>query len=332
MPANLLVAALALQSPVISNLPGGLVLETYPSAVAAAKCPKYGWEYPFMAKAYVPRNGAQSLAFEIRAQSAASLPLVKRTGVMLLRLWQLCSTNIGIDHPIRYGSVVHVYLAEGGKAGGEQAVIGKLNCIYIYHVEDFTNPVEMAREVAHEYGHAILPAIGGFRSPEDWGNGFLGEKLFLSWVDDAMQSGELSAEDAMGAAPEDIRAWVAKYADPLSNRIWRSGPDGKLLAKTGAAAMNEYIGLMLYVSEAFPNRLGRAMVVSGGQTAPSALQGVLDAVHERSDWTIDLPDHVRGDFWVPIEKASQIQGATVVLKDRNGMKLRPFRRKIVIRR
>ena len=168
MPVSLVLAAVAVKGPVIANLPGGLVLETYPYAVAAEKCPKYGWEYPFLARAYVPRAGAQSLAFEIRAQSAAALPLLKRSGVMLLRLWQMCSEKLGIDHPIRYGSVVHVYLAEGGKAGGEQAVIGKKSCIYIYHVEDFTNPVEMAREIAHEYGHAIIPAIGGFRSPEDW--------------------------------------------------------------------------------------------------------------------------------------------------------------------
>ena len=41
---------------------------------------------------------------------------------------------------------------------------------------------EACRELAHEYGHAVLPAIGGFKSPEDWANGYLGERLFLRWL------------------------------------------------------------------------------------------------------------------------------------------------------
>ena len=87
----------------------------------------------------------------------------------LLQLWQQNYLRLRVDHSTTYNNrIVDVYLTWGGKAGGEQKFdqddegdrARAVNTIYIYDLKSFINPVEMLREIAHEYGHASLPPVG----------------------------------------------------------------------------------------------------------------------------------------------------------------------------
>ena len=57
--------------------------------------------------------------------------------------------------------LVHVYLCEMGPAGAEQYQ----DNIYVYDIGQPRTAAEWAREVAHELGHYLLPAVGDFDEP-----------------------------------------------------------------------------------------------------------------------------------------------------------------------
>nr|MBA3727488.1 hypothetical protein [Armatimonadota bacterium] len=338
---SLIAGCVWAQAPAEIALSDRLSLHTSLAVGAPAFCPKYGWEYPYTAKGYVIRPGRDNdkhLAFRLHAQSRKYARLMESAGRMLLRLWDFTNSKIGIDHPAQYGRIVDVYLAEGGKPGGEQGFFvskssrdnyHRYNAIYIYHLQDFTYPAEMAREVAHEYGHAVLPPVGGFQNPEDWGNGYLGENLFLKWM---AADKALAKEDAMGATKAELDAWVRKNVTPLERSIWRFGPQTRLLAGKGQRALDEYVGLFLYVAQAFPDQLGRCMLLAGGQDATSALNGVMEGINERSAWVIEVPAYARGDIWLPIRGKVDIQGAKRTTWKGEGMKVTAYRSRIEIRR
>ncbi len=293
---------------------------------ASRKCPKYRWEYPFAAKAFAAAPGkTPKLKFRIYSQSQKNSPLMVSASRLLLRLWDLSRSKLQLDNPAAYDNIVDVFLADGGKAGGEQGIFegpddyGSLrlfNTIYIYHLEDSVEAVEMAREVAHEYGHAVLPPIGGFSSPENWGNGYLGEKLFLTWLaaDLTKPKHSLAPEDIFGADQIAFGAWVQRFAWPLADGIWHNGPDMKTLTGKGQAAMDQYIGLILFANEAFPNSLHRVVKLSGGQDAQSALNGLVEAANEQDSWVIDIPRRIKGHVWLPLRGKWRISGGSIIAR------------------
>lgn len=258
-----------------------------------------------------------------------------------MRLWDLSKTRLGIDHPLLYSSIVDVFLADGGKAGGEQGIFhgpdGKggrssYNCIYIYHVDDFADPVEMVRELSHEYGHAVLPPVGGFATPEDWGNGFLGEKLFTTWVARALSANALKPEDCFGAKGGEVGAWVKANAEPLADMVWRRGPDASRLASKGDAAMNEYIGTLLFLDEAMPQLLGRALKLSGGRSAKDALSGIDAAVAEQQRLDVVIPTRLSGNVWLPLPQKWTCDGAAIVKRKAGWAEVKPRGRKVTLRK
>lgn len=336
------------QSPIKLKLPATvsesrLELLTYTQAADRPRiCPKHRWEYPFRSLGYAESaNGSEApeLRFRVYAQSQKDVATMVAVNRMLLRLWDLCKLKLRLDHSLLYGRTIDVFLAEGGEAGGEQGIfegpgprgqLRKFNTIYIYNLASFSDPVEMAREVAHEYGHAVLPAIGGFVEPEDWGNGFLGERLFLSWLSREINSGSLITDDAMGVKAEELITWVEKNAVPLTDKIWLHGPDLKALGGTSETAMNEYLGLLLFTDEAFQGVMHRAIRLTGGMTAMDALEGVLKAVEERTEWKVAVPERLKGrDLYLPFRGAWSFEGASLIVRRGDWVKVRPERAAIV---
>lgn len=308
---------------------------SHPAALDPPRvCPKYGWEYPFLSTGFVRRAGAEAeLRFRVYCQSRRRLPAAVSVNRALLRLWSLVDSRLGLDHARPYGRLVEVFLTEGGDAGGEQGIFfgpgpdgqpRSHNTIYIYHLSSFDGPVEKAREVAHEYGHAVLPAIGGFEAPEEWGNGSLGERLFLMWLAEELASGALKPEDAMGAEADAVAAWVRDRVLPLSDRVWLNGPDLKLLKSKGPEAMDEYLGVMLMAAQAFPDAMPRAVLLSGGVKAMDALRGVLRATEERETWEVRVPERLRGrEVWLPLPGRWEFEGAEELERKGDWVKVRP---------
>ena len=281
--------------------------------------PKYDWEFPFFAEG-VTGSPLSTLPprirFKVLAQSAKSRNLLVPATRTFVRLWDECVTRLNIDHPTRYGLLVHVFICDGGKAGGEQAIIksrsprddfATYNAIFLYHAEGLSNSMEAVREIAHEYGHAVLPAIGGFKEPEDWANGSLGERLFIRYLH---RSTLAEPDDVFGLQKQELKQWLSIHADPLAGAIARRRIDQTTLAGIGPAATNEYLGLMLLLDDLFPDLVGRALKLSGGQTAIDALKGAIEAVNEQKGWVIDVPAHYGHEVWIPVAGKVVWTGAT----------------------
>ncbi|HEY3780668.1 MAG TPA: hypothetical protein VGL56_06265 [Fimbriimonadaceae bacterium] len=250
----------------------------------------------------------------------------KAAADMLVHLWDLAYRKFRVDHLPLYESEVDVYLCWGGTPGGEQRMDvdldsvnreRKVNTIYIYDLASFTNPIEMAREVAHEYGHAVLAAVGGFKTPEDWGNGQLGEKLFLMWCRDEMQAGRMTPRDVMGATLPMVDAWVKQNVDPLIMANALNGPSFELLGDQGQAAMDAFTGLVCYADAILPDDLVgmslRLMETDRAKDYPAAL---LLACQNKKRVVARIPDMLKNkDFWVPLGNGT-VNGGTVM--KRNG--------------
>ncbi len=306
--------------------------------------PMHGWEFPFYAEGTAGASGSTlspRTRFKVYAQSSKSRKLVVPATRTLLRIWDEAVNRLNIDNPAKYGLTVHLFICDGGKAGGEQAFIrsrsardnfASYNAIYLYHAEGLSDPVEAVREIAHEYGHAILPAIGGFKEPEEWGNGGLGERLFMRYIARAMGAGKASEEDAFGASAGQLKNWLSVNADPFAAAIARRRIDQATLAGVGPAATNEFLGLMLFVDDLFPDLLGRSLKLSGGQTAIDALKGVVEAVNEQKGWVIDVPASYGNEIWLPIFGKVSWTGATSLQSLGAWVKVRLSSRRISARR
>ncbi|HWA83086.1 MAG TPA: hypothetical protein VG820_06635, partial [Fimbriimonadaceae bacterium] len=86
--------------------------------------------------------------------------------------------------------------------------------------------------------------IGGFKQPEVWADGYLGEKLFLKWLKNDIAAGRLTSDDAMGAGLDKLSAWVAKNVDPLIDQAAYQEPVPALINES-KGGMDDFIGLAL---------------------------------------------------------------------------------------
>jgi hypothetical protein len=194
----------------------------------------------------------------------------------------------------------------------------KVNTIYIYDLPSFSDPVEMAREIAHEYGHATWFPVGGFEQPEAWANGYLAEKAFLRWIRDDMAKGILVPDDAMGVTKEALDKWVSANVDPLMLKAAQTKPTAELLADKSEAGMNKFMGLALYLEALYPGKtFNRAMTLTG--TDPTRLpESALLAVEELPEVTLKVPNKYFGQsIWIPVGKG-KISGAKILKFDPSG--------------
>lgn len=291
--------------------------------------PKYRWEFPFVVRAYLSTGGEEGLRFVVHAQTARTYPIAIRVARQLLRMLEFAHAHLGYDNPLAYGQRVDVFLSDGGKPGGEQGVFegpdesGRLrsfNCIYIYDLDSFREPVEMAREVAHEFGHVVIPPVGGFEKPERWANGALGERIFLSYL----ASTQIADEDRMGASVAAIRSWVAKNVQSLADEVFLHGPSQELV-EGRSVAMEPYLSLMLMFYEALPEAFGRATKLAGGTSPKDAHIGILKAVEERSLWNIAVPERLRNRaIYIPAPGQWDVEGGKALARKGAWLKVQPL--------
>ena len=240
--------------------------EPYPGLIltlkeaAADMDGKYNQPYHAVCAVYAAeQNGGKTTGyarrFLVHAPDAASLPLARRTAKLLLLLYGANHERLHFDHA-RTAPTLDVWLSRqegaglGDDIGGEQ--FG--NQIYIYRIFTERAPAEWAREIAHEYGHYAVPGVSGFTAPEAWGNGVLGEKLFLRWLYEDLLAGRLKAAEMPFVTLEQHREWLDKQVFPLTWRIAKEGPDTHTLAKHDAAGMDAFCGLALAIEAIYGSR------------------------------------------------------------------------------
>ncbi|HEY0866580.1 MAG TPA: hypothetical protein VGE01_04350 [Fimbriimonas sp.] len=295
---------------------------------------KIPFEFDWLTPAYARlQPNKVSLRFRVysqeRRQEGDLAPQVAQT---LLRLFDRNFWQLGIDHnPVYNDGIIDVYLCWGGQAGGEQLydqeVVRnrpvKVNTIYIYDLASFTEPVEKLREVAHEYGHASLPPIGGFDEPEHWANGYLGEKINLAYLRDGLAKGWFTPDDTMGATQAQLDLWVKSNVEPLVAKAASDPPSEPRLAGKDKASMDAYIGLAAYMNALLPPKtFTRSMALTGSIKATDYPAGIALAVEEASQ-KLQIPAYLLGKkIWVPTSDGT-VTGATVLKKKGGWAQVQP---------
>lgn len=277
--------------------------------------PKHKWEFDWLVEGVAspePKSNLFSPRVRVYSQERKAFDdkaLV--VGRIAMRLWQFNFAKLRLDHSIQYGAgVVDYYLAFGGPAGGEQLFDqeegpdGKnhgVNTIYVYQINNFDSKLEFLREVAHEYGHATLPPIGGYRAPEYWANGDLGERIYLRYLRDMIADKRLSSEDAGGVSLHDLNGYLRKRVDPLIAAAAGRAPGAELKA-AGPESMNAYLGLVLYAQSILPPEVfARSLVLTGSQNATDYPKAIDIALAESATRTLRIPESLRGKaIWIPV--------------------------------
>lgn len=292
--------------------------------------PPIQWEFDWIASSFGPdedaprdpKTGEQQARIRFRVYSQEKKAEGDKTALVArqaIRMWDLVTSRFRIGHNEQINAgIVDYFLCWGGKAGGEQLLgqeltpdnkVLQVNTIYIYDLRSFSSPVEMAREVAHEYGHAVLPAIGGYDAPEYWANGYLGEKLFLRWIRDEMVRGVYGADDAMGTTQAQLDNWVKANVDTLALKAASVPPNPVSLADKGKVGMDAYMGLVLYADSIFPHSvIGRSMKLVGSQSAVDYPEALLMATQEKPKITLSIPAYLKNKpIWIPLGKGKVAQ-------------------------
>ncbi|MBS1723226.1 MAG: hypothetical protein JSS66_09775 [Armatimonadetes bacterium] len=312
----------------VSPFPGGLSLSVTapPSSLAAPKVsPKNQWSFDLLSVVSIANpNGAQG---RLRVFGQSSTPKEaalkpESTARALARVFDLNFTQFKLDHTPEFGNQqVDVYLCSQGQPGAEQlfgedpgtpetgGAPGKVNTIYVYQVGTLTEPVEALREIVHEYGHATLPPVKTTGGHEEWANGDLGERIYMTWVRDCLAKKTLEPADVLGVDLQAIVPYVKTKVAPSVSRVGTKGPDFAACAKGDMAA---YLDVAIYAFRLLPPEVfRRALVLNPDQTPKGFLTSLMEAVQERERIELNAVFPVGSEFWVPVGKA-RLSGAKVI--------------------
>lgn len=297
--------------------------------------PKHEWEFQFVTSGSImrPKTDQFNLRIRIFSQFRKENPaddIALHMIRTMLRIYDMNYHRFGLEHPPSFLSKVDVYLCFGGEAGGEQ-IFGidsfetdeenrptRANMIYIYQITGLTDPLEKCREIAHEYGHATLPPVGGYSKPESWANGDVGERIYLRWLRDMLASGKANLLDTMGATKEQLDTYVTTKVVPLVVNFAKNGPQTDELAKKDEAGFMAYVGLNCYAVATLPAPVvGRAYRLMGGPqaTAIDLLTKLAEAAEETRALAITIPPELTGKtIWVPLNKGKLTGGKVLGMR------------------
>ncbi len=133
---------------------------------------------------------------------------------------------------------------------------------------------EWLREIAHEYGHVILPPAAGFRPPlEPYGNGALGETLAMLWLAPNATSYELanilktntSAPRIANISPIAALPRAPGAANPANEPqpVWNNSPQAMTSEALGHIRQNALPALRLWNAQGPNSPLRRDTSVAG---------------------------------------------------------------------
>lgn len=240
--------------------------------------PQHGLDFARITYLYVPdKNGTLRQFCLIHYSVPDDTPLATRMARLLALAHKTLVGRTGRE-ALHGDAPFHVWLCRSGQAGGEQWGAN----LYFYDLDAPRSSIEWIREIVHEYSHLALPAIGGYKSPEYWANGYLGERLIVRWFQRIPQGPamvERAWGDFSGAANFD-RLLIAPALD-LYRKI---GPSPKWVARTDEAGMRYLIGQALAADDKYgPPTVGDALALlpharePRGTDWPEALAAALAA-------------------------------------------------------
>jgi len=204
-------------------------------------------------RASTPDQPFELLFCCVHYSDLADASLAERTGKLLLLARDTMVRNLH-RAPFNDDRPFDVWLCRTGKAGGEQW----RNNIYFYDLDTQRSSIEWIREIIHEYSHLALAPIGGYKEPEYWANGYIGERLVVRWIMRRADGPDLveSLWGTFSGAPNFSRLLIT----PAIDLYKKEGPSKQWVERTDAEGMKYLIGQVLTIDDKYgPRVLGEAM-------------------------------------------------------------------------
>lgn len=183
------------------------------------------WRLRFRVLYHAGDDGAEALARQVMRD--------------LLRVCAVHSAFLG-DAGRKLPIPINAWLCSNGDGGAEE----NGGSLYLLGTAGRHDPMELLRQVAHEFGHLALPPIGPLADPEPWGNGFLGEALYLRWLSRA----PAPADTPVPA--ETLQAYVRREIDPLVKAFADAGAAGLAGHEKDTQGLRLLIGMVLQREDA----------------------------------------------------------------------------------
>lgn len=249
----------------------------------------------------IDEHGTLVRRFVVHAPSREHLPFAERAGRFLGLLWSLGDRHFGTLCSRLRERPVEVWLSLEGEAGGEQIN----QHLYVYDLLSSRSGLEWARELAHEYGHYLLPGASGYAEPENWANGVLGERLFLSWIREAVGAKLVDSDQIPWVSTAEIDDYCAKQVDPLTDKFCSAPPDITLLSAKDKKAFNAFTGLMLYADSVYGEGALMKMLAflplesTRQPHGQDFLAALTSWINDQSTLRITLPKSGSAYLWLP---------------------------------
>jgi hypothetical protein len=184
-------------------------------------------------------------------------------------LYWLGKRYLGLEPPLVGGRVSSIWVCEGARSSEDRGAAAETigNSIYLYQVLAPRAPAEWWRELAHEYGHVVLPGVGAFPAPDPWANGVLGELLFTRWLLAAPMAKEHPWTREM-----DREGFERSQVQPRLELFRREGPASPLAGESSARSLDYFLGAALEAEgrlgrEGLAKALGRMRQLRGARTS-----------------------------------------------------------------
>ncbi|OIO95466.1 MAG: hypothetical protein AUJ92_07955 [Armatimonadetes bacterium CG2_30_59_28] len=238
------------------------------------------WKFNRVTYGYLRARGAENWSQQVRvyyvseflargAQNYAALSeMICR---MALQVNAVVRDNMGANPPPAE-PVINIWLCEEGEVGARQP-IDIPGHIYFYDITHHRPWVEWLRQLVHEYGHLVLPAIGGFTSAtEPIADGEMGERLFMPWVRASMN---LTPDAYRPEDRDQVDGYVLSKSEQCLNLFLEEGPESPLLFDRGSWGVQLLCGFALWVSRTHdPSFLQRCFVALAEQGDPMDMRSV----------------------------------------------------------
>lgn len=315
---------------------GVMLIHTLSPLTQPKISPLHKWEFRFITAGLARTLGRDdyTLRFQVfgQARTQDHNDVAQWSTRQLLRMWGYNMYRLNFDHAESFRRVVDVYLSFGGDPGGEQLFTQdpqltgsnrRANVIYIYSVYEINRPIDLARELAHEYGHATLPSPSGYTQPENWANGELGERVYLKWLRDDIAAGRLREFDAVNTPLAQLDEYLKAKVDPMVAAFAAAPPNVATMRKKDAPGMMAWVGMCVYAQAILPPRaFGRMLALGNPEDPMSYERSFRETLAERPEWKLNVPPVLKEKaFWFPVGKG-QLTGASIQTRQGNWARIR----------
>lgn len=227
-----------------------------------------------------------------------------RSAHLIARLMRIHRQRFGREVSFRRGaSLTEIWFVPTpphlAGAGGETRDAN----VYVFAASAITATIELARTVAHEWGHETLPAARGYSEPENDASGYLGERLYLYYLlsDTLSRKKGNYADD--GTSLETLRTYYDRQVKPLMERFADGGPSSNVLDGEGTEAMDYYIGAVLDSDATLGSRIVGDALYGIDDTSPRDFLHALESAVARK---VSEGVFVNLRAWLPLGRGRYI--------------------------